>query len=482
MLRQQGGHQVADGAVGTFGVLVRTKPHGEEALANLKEDFWHPKPLGAELERPDVQHWLVIKEEVPHEWEAGLEQQDPEHLCIKQELEEVATSQAEDQALNVCEESIHRITVTDAHLKSEEDEEKPQLSRFHPNQFEVDGEFEPTPSISFKLIKKESDGEDFCEADEQEQTWNSVPPTPGSASDSSLTDVSEDDEGPQEPLSDLTSETGDGVDVREKTLVCNDCGQRFNQKTHLRTHMRVHTGEKPFSCDYCGQRFNQKTNLTAHIRIHTGKKPFNCNICGLRFSRKNNLKTHMRVHTGEKPFSCDHCGQRFTDKTNLNRHMSVHTGEKPYKCNDCGKRFNRKTNLTVHTRVHTGVKPFSCDDCGLKFNQKITLMSHMRVHTGEKPFSCDHCGQRFTEKTNLNRHMSVHTGEKPYKCSDCGQRFSRKPNLKAHKRVHTGEKPFSCDTCGQIFNQKITVTDDHSYASSQQGVNIDLGYCCAKST
>ena len=357
----------------------------------------------------DVQHWLVIKEEVPHEWKASLDQQDPEPLYVKQEPEEVSTSQVEEQLLKGPEENISRITFTDVHLKSEDDdEEKPQLSQFHQNQTEVDGEFEPTTSVSSKRIKRESDAEDFCRP---EQTWNPDPHTPGSASDSSLTEVSEDNEGTQEPLSDFVSETGDSVHIREKPFSCDDCGQRFNQKTHLRTHMRVHTGEKPFNCDYCGQRFNQKTHLTTHIRVHTGKKPFSCDICGLRFSHKTNFKTHMRVHTGEKPFSCGHCGQRFNDKT----------------------------NLKVHTRVHTGEKPFSCDDCGLKFNQKITLMSHMRVHTGEKPYSCGDCGQRFSRKSNLKAHTRVHTGEKPFSCDDCGQRFNQKITLKKHMRVHSGE-------------------------------------------
>ncbi|KAM4542812.1 uncharacterized protein PAE49_019317 [Odontesthes bonariensis] len=192
MLRQPEGHQLGAAAVDTFGVFERTKARDEEELAHLKENVRQHKPLEAALHKSDVQHWLVIKEEVPHEWKASLDQQDPEPLYVKQEPEEVSTSQVEEQLLRGPEENINRITFTDVHPKSEDDdEEKPQLSQFQQNQTEVDGEFEPTTSVSSKGIKRESDAEDFCGP---EQTWNPDLHTPGSASDSSLTEVSEDNE------------------------------------------------------------------------------------------------------------------------------------------------------------------------------------------------------------------------------------------------------------------------------------------------
>ncbi|KAL2878154.1 DNA-binding transcription factor [Colletotrichum sp. CLE4] len=115
------------------------------------------------------------------------------------------------------------------------------------------------------------------------------------------------------PTPSTTTDSSDAPKTKRYVCDIDGCGKSFYQSTHLDTHKRAHTGEKPYP-----------GNLKTHMRRHTGEKPFRCEQCSKVFAQRGNLQTHMATHTNAKPFVCklDSCNKMFTQRGNLKNHQN----------------------------------------------------------------------------------------------------------------------------------------------------------------
>ncbi|XP_026205532.1 zinc finger protein 2 homolog [Anabas testudineus] len=356
----------------------------------------HRKPsnvvLGSHrrLRSSDIQQASVSKDEA-QQWSLSLDQEDPEPPHIKEEDEEVWTSQEGEQLPGPEEANITKFPSSRVPVKSKEDGSDIQQLSVNKDCNIEDSLDQEDPEL--RHIKEE-----------QKEFWTSQTKSAWNINlDSSdlKTDVSDDDSSEiREPQSVINSLKIIQVPARDlwhnngkKTYSCPECGKMFGRSPHLKIHLRTHTGEKPLSCPCCAKSFSQKVNLTYHMSIHTGEKRFSCRFCNQRFTWYTQLKSHQCV-----------CEASHLHKSPSDETREAETGEKSFSCSHCGKIFSRKDNLNIHVRIHTGERPFSCSVCGKSFKHGGHLTQHMSVHTKENRFCCRVCDQRFTWLYQLKRH------------------------------------------------------------------------------
>ncbi|XP_041755437.1 PR domain zinc finger protein 12-like isoform X2 [Coregonus clupeaformis] len=75
---------------------------------------------------------------------------------------------------------------------------------------------------------------------------------------------------------------------------CVICHRGFNSRSNLRSHMRIHTLDKPFVCRFCNRRFSQSSTLRNHVRLHTGERPYKCHVCQSAYSQLAGLRAHQK--------------------------------------------------------------------------------------------------------------------------------------------------------------------------------------------
>lgn len=89
----------------------------------------------------------------------------------------------------------------------------------------------------------------------------------------------------------------------------------------------------PMDCEWEGCDAKNLESLKEHLDEHAKHSTGiecrwrGCPRGGEKLSNKYALQTHMRTHTGEKPFKCTQCSKAFSRQDALNKHIARHASE-----------------------------------------------------------------------------------------------------------------------------------------------------------
>ncbi|KAG8234976.1 hypothetical protein J437_LFUL013333, partial [Ladona fulva] len=214
---------------------------------------------------------------------------------------------------------------------------------------------------------------------------------------------------------------------QDRPFKCNECDKRFKTQNTKSEHELLHLRSKVEDSSgniYLEKGTSEILKENPEIKDTSDKVYDKAGTKGTKsvnkFQKKSHLGQHVRVHYNERPYKCSECDKTFKQSSGKRRHVLRHLKDrisdrsqkkgglkKPYSCEICKKEFSCQKSIWHHSNLHKN--KFSCSLCGKGFSSNSNLNNHLRIHSNEKPFDCKVCKRCFTLKAHLKRHMATHS-------------------------------------------------------------------------
>lgn len=132
-----------------------------------------------------------------------------------------------------------------------------------------------------------------------------------------------------------------------KVLKCTVCRKVFRGERVLIFHRRIHLDEFPIHCRVCLDTFLNEKQRERHEN-NCEKLRYECYVCRKIINLRANLVTHMRTHSGRRPFGCEYCTRRFKVKSNWKKHQKSAHGKSRHVVK---KRKKNQLNVVESKRI-----------------------------------------------------------------------------------------------------------------------------------
>ena len=231
-------------------------------------------------------------------------------------------------------------------------------------------------------------------------------------------------------------------------LRCDECEERFNNKTELKHHTQSKHSVHEFKCAMCDKCFADSTNMKMHMeKDHIDEKHQVTRFKGMKCNSGNKmfqLKSVMEQPKikGHITLSKEDLLKRHTEllkKVTLQKVSIVNSLFKLKQIEDKQKQICscRGFCRILHSRFRW--KPSQSDNLFEKF--EAINKSFLRVQ-------CKICDIQFTDEEILKNHVKTnHQSSTKNECKQCDETFNEENELKIHfESVHALEN-YKCQEC-----------------------------------
>ena len=188
---------------------------------------------------------------------------------------------------------------------------------------------------------------------------------------------------------------------------CSQCSKKFKDRIWFRHHVKTKHSDSRKTKEHTNHS-NDGTNLeTSSIQGE-----LLCDSCGNVFENKESLDNHKKVDHGNTKENqagnlqelCESCGQMFETVEALDNHVKVnHSGNNVSHASNETPAIHQ-TERIKETEGTKDKRKFPCDSCRRIFNSRPGLKHHKQVVHERLRFSCADCSKTFTSKQYFSNH------------------------------------------------------------------------------
>ena len=220
----------------------------------------------------------------------------------------------------------------------------------------------------------------------------------------------------------------------DNLLKCDECDEKFNHKSDMKTHMLSYHTEASYKCESCGSN----SNTEGDVNMHVNKKHS-------QSQKSSVLKTHndlvsMIAEQKIKIYNDLIVLKQKEEKEKgkcqcLGSLCKINHSRFRWKITKSNVLYEELRSLSNYVSVKENIvsKSFPCPECEKTFNEKHNVIEHINTeHTNN--FNCQCCDDTFNSDSILMRHKAIY--HEKNLCQFCDKTIENEETPISHVKIH----------------------------------------------